>query len=33
MEGLGKIIPVFKGMFEDLEDFFDSVSKQVPPAR
>ena len=32
MEGLGKIIPVFKGMFQDLEDFFDSVSKQVPPA-
>ncbi|HET9747228.1 MAG TPA: CvpA family protein [Chitinophagaceae bacterium] len=33
MEGLGKIIPVFRGMFEDLEDFFDSVSKRVPPAR
>ena len=32
MEGLGRIVPVFKGMFEDLEDFFDSVSKQVPPA-
>jgi membrane protein required for colicin V production len=32
MEGLGKIIPVFKGMFKDLEDFFDNVSKQVPPA-
>ena len=32
MDGLGKIIPVFKGMFEDLEDFFDGVSKQVPPA-
>ena len=32
MEGLGKIIPIFKGMFEDLEDFFDNVSKQLPPA-
>lgn len=32
MEGLGKIIPVFKGMFKDLEDFFDGVSKQVPQA-
>lgn len=32
MDGLGKIIPVFKGMFQDLEDFFDGVSKQVPPA-
>ncbi|HJS54077.1 MAG TPA: hypothetical protein VJ765_06015, partial [Chitinophagaceae bacterium] len=32
MEGIGKIIPVFKGMFADLEDFFDTVSKQVPPA-
>jgi len=33
MDGLGKIIPVFKGMFKDLEDFFDGVSKQVPPAK
>lgn len=32
MEGIGKIIPAFKGMFQDLEDFFDGVSKQVPPA-
>jgi membrane protein required for colicin V production len=32
MDGLGKIIPVFKGMFRDLEDFFDGVSKQVPQA-
>lgn len=32
MEGLGKIIRVFKGMFKDLEDFFDGVSKQVPRA-
>ena len=33
MDGLGKIIPVFKGMFQDLEDFFNAVSKQVPPAK
>jgi len=32
MDGLGKIIPVFKGMFQDLEDFFGKVSKEVPPA-
>jgi membrane protein required for colicin V production len=32
MEGIGKIIPVFKGMFQDLEDFFDGVSKQMPQA-
>ena len=32
MDGIGNIIPVFKGMFQDLEDFFDGVSKQVPPA-
>ena len=32
MDGLGKIIPVFKGMFQDLEDFFDKVSKEVPSA-
>ncbi len=29
MDALGTIIPIFKGMFRDLEDFFDSVSKQV----
>jgi hypothetical protein len=33
MDWLGKLIPIFRGMFEDLEDFFDSVSKQVPPAK
>lgn len=33
MEGLGKIIPIFKGMFNELEDFFDGVSRQVPPAK
>jgi membrane protein required for colicin V production len=32
MDGIGKIIPLFKDMFQDLEDFFDGVSKQVPPA-
>ena len=32
MDGIGKIIPLFKDMFRDLEDFFDGVSKQVPPA-
>ena len=32
MDGIGKIIPVFKGMFKDLENFFDGVSRQVPPA-
>src|SRR6187402_2615094 len=32
MDELGKIIPFFKGMFQDLEDFFDKVSKEVPPA-
>ena len=32
MDGIGKIIPIFKDMFQDLEDFFDGVSKQVPPA-
>lgn len=32
IDGLGKIIPFFKNMFQELETFFDSVSKQVPPA-
>jgi len=30
IEGFGKILPVFKGMFEDLKDFFGHVSQQVP---
>jgi membrane protein required for colicin V production len=33
MDSLGSIIPIFKGMFQDLENFFESVSKQVPPAK
>jgi len=33
MEAFGKVIPLFKGMFHQLEEFFDSVSHQVPPAR
>lgn len=33
MDWLGKIIPIFKGMFKELEDFFDTVSKQVPQAK
>ena len=33
MDSLGSIIPIFKGMFQDLEIFFESVSKQVPPAK
>jgi len=32
MDRLGKIIPVFKDMFKELEEFFDNVSHQVPPA-
>lgn len=32
MNTLGKIIPVFKDMFKELEEFFDGVSRRVPPA-
>lgn len=32
MDTIGKLIPFFKGMFNDLESFFDVVSQQVPPA-
>ena len=32
MGTLGKIIPFFKGMFLQLEDFFDSVSQRLPSA-
>lgn len=33
MDGIGKVIPFFKGMFNDLEVFFDNVSHHVPPAK
>lgn len=32
MDGFGKLIPVFKGMFQDLEQFFEKVSHEIPPA-
>jgi membrane protein required for colicin V production len=33
MDGIGQVIPYFKGMFNDLEIFFDDVSRNVPPAK
>ena len=30
IEGFGKLVPVFQGMFDDLQDFFGNVSRQVP---
>ena len=27
----GKIIPIFRNMFKELEDFFAGLSKQIPP--
>lgn len=30
IEGFGKIIPFFKGMFQELQDFFGNVSNQIP---
>ena len=33
MDWLGRIIPLFEGMFKELEDFFDNVSRQVPQAK
>jgi membrane protein required for colicin V production len=32
IDGVGKIIPVFKGMFFELQEFFGTVSKEIPPA-
>jgi len=29
IDGLGKLIPWFKNMFTELEDFFDSISKKL----
>jgi membrane protein required for colicin V production len=33
MDGIGELIPFFKGMFNNLEVFFDGVSRNVPPAK
>jgi membrane protein required for colicin V production len=33
IEGFGKILPVFQGMFDDLKDFFGDVSDHVPAAK
>lgn len=33
IEGFGKIVPIFKGMFQDLKDFFGTVSEQIPAAK
>jgi len=30
IDGFGKIIPIFKGMFTDLQDFFGGVSERIP---
>jgi len=32
MDGFGKLVPVFKGMFTDLKNFFGGVSEEVPAA-
>ena len=31
INGFGTLIPVFKDMFSDLENFFDGISKDIPP--
>ena len=30
IDGFGRLIPVFKGMFTDLGDFFNSLSNKIP---
>lgn len=30
IDGFGKIIPIFKNMFTDLQDFFGGVSERIP---
>ena len=30
IDGIGKIIPIFKNMFTDLQDFFGGVSERIP---
>jgi membrane protein required for colicin V production len=32
IDGFGKIIPLFKDMFQDLQDFFGNVSDKIPVA-
>ena len=31
INGFGTLIPVFKDMFSDLQNFFDGMSKEIPP--
>lgn len=31
IDGVGRVIPVFKDMFTELENFFAAVSKDIPP--
>ena len=33
IDAVGKIIPFFKGMFQDLQEFFGNVSNQIPVAK
>jgi membrane protein required for colicin V production len=30
MEGFAKLFPVFKGMYQQLQDFFEQVKTQIP---
>ena len=32
IDGMGTIVPFFKGMFSDLQNFFDGVAGQIPAA-
>lgn len=32
INGFGKIVPVFRDMFEELETFFANTSRRIPPA-
>lgn len=31
IDGFGSLIPIFKDMFADLEQFFEGVAEQIPP--
>lgn len=33
IDGIGNIIPLFKGMFQDLQEFFGNVSEKIPNAK
>lgn len=33
IDSFGKLVPIFKDLFEQLKDFFENISREVPPGQ